>query len=293
MWCSGVRMRRRLSRQAWPNLWKLFSDNSSLTLRQIRPAEPHRATGRPEFRRGLRSRYSQLPHLRNFANPAGSQCIHASKPEAVSNGFASDLGDPASEGYESRLPNFDYPLLLSQDGPPSGVVTFLVIVSEFVRGSSKESIFGFVIIIAASSPAVRVTRAYVVIECADRTKAHHDGETFSQPNGVPIEGTCSNVTAGGMMCVQIDNVVFCAVACAPQPSTPPANTEQNMKKRSKSGPRALLEGGPWAEPGPPQAAAAARRRGDSHCECLPIFVRALLDNLPTDPHNLKPCRLSS
>lgn len=103
MWCSGVRRRRRLSRQAWPNLWKLFSDNSSLTLRQIRPAEPHRATGRPEFRRGLRSRYSQLPHLHNFANPAGSQCIHASKPEAVSNGFASDLGDPASEGYVTSI----------------------------------------------------------------------------------------------------------------------------------------------------------------------------------------------
>ena len=33
-----------------------------------------------------------------------------------------------------------------------------------------------------------------------------------------------------------------------------------MKKRSKSGPRALLEGGPWAEPGPPQAVAAAVRQ---------------------------------
>ena len=71
-------MRRRLSRQAWPNLWKLY-DNSSLTLRQTRLAEPHRATGRPEFRRGaLKILAITVPHLRNFAYPAkhsaGSQC---------------------------------------------------------------------------------------------------------------------------------------------------------------------------------------------------------------------------
>ena len=292
MWCSGVRMRRRLSRQAWPNLWKLY-DNSSLTLRQTRLAEPHRATGRPEFRRGaLKILAITVPHLRNFAYPAkhsaGSQCgdqIQVS-PQRICFRLRRPRFRFSRDTSPPPPPNFDYPsCCCPRTDPQAASSRFWSSSRSSFEAAARRASLG-------SSSSSSPTRAYVV-ECSDRTKAHHDGETFPQPNGVPIEGTCLDVTTSGMMCVQIDNVVFCAVACAPQPSTPPANTEQNMKKRSKSGPRALLEGGPWAEPGPPQAAAAARRRGDSHCECLPNFVRALLDNLPTDPHNLKPCRLSS
>ena len=160
MWCSGVRRRRRLSRQAWPNLWKLY-DNSSLTLRQTRLAEPHRATGRPEFRRGaLKILAITVPHLRNFAypakHPAGSQC--GDQIQVSPQRICFRLRRPRFRFSRdtSHPPNFDYPsslpwLLLSQDGPPSGVVTSLVIVSEFIRGSSKESIFGFVIILIAHS----------------------------------------------------------------------------------------------------------------------------------------------
>lgn len=179
MWCSGVRRRRRLSRQAWPNLWKLY-DNSSLTLRQTRLAEPHRATGRPEFRRGaLKILAITVPHLRNFAypakHPAGSQCgdqIQVS-PQRICFRlrrprfrFSRDMSHAPLTSIIHRR----YPRAASSRFWSSSRSSFEAAARRASLGSSS-----------SSSP----TRAYVV-ECADRTKAHHDGETFPQPNGVPI-----------------------------------------------------------------------------------------------------------
>ncbi|KAF8485204.1 hypothetical protein DFH94DRAFT_842849 [Russula ochroleuca] len=96
------------------------------------------------------------------------------------------FGDPASEGYDSRLPDFDYPLVVAlgtvtgpQEGPPGGIVTFPITVSEFVRGGSKESTF----------------------TCQqDKGTAHW--RNFPAPSqGTPllIEGLCSDVTPCGLI----------------------------------------------------------------------------------------------
>jgi hypothetical protein len=58
------------------------------------------------------------------------------------------IGDPAMLNYDQRIPNFEAPLVVTLGivdgplrGPPNGVVSFPVQVSDYMRGGKMECVF--------------------------------------------------------------------------------------------------------------------------------------------------------
>ncbi|KAH9985582.1 hypothetical protein BJV77DRAFT_1162000 [Russula vinacea] len=140
-------------------------------------------------------------------------------------------GDPSHADYEKGLPDFKSPSVVGLgfvdgpvQGPPNGIVTFHVRVSEFVRGGRLES----------------------VIICR-QDKGSSRWKNFPQPTpGGPIQvqGNVVDAVAPGQIVIELESAVFCSQAWNPPPEagpTPPLcePASPSAVKKRKFGPRSV------------------------------------------------------
>jgi hypothetical protein len=122
----------------------------------------------------------------------------------------------------------------------------------------------FVSLVLTSSSNVPIGQKHATMEKLLRgltgCPPSHEGHLLGQNSAVTL-------------CMQVDNIVFCAVACALQPSMPPANTERNVKKRCKFGPRAPAQEGPIGSTGSTRGSSGSQEKRGQR---LPNFARVLL-----------------